>query len=253
MPEGNIVNNELAWNSIGNCRYTDARPGYMPDGYNGPKGLPGMSGGRRMYMKKTRGTRRMYMKKGRKMTMRKRVMRGGRYAIGPPDGAGMGTPWGSGIPPTMAIPCEASRTAIPPDNASDNLNKRGSDIWDGPAPPPGEMKGMSGGAYTAEASAASSLNVANPNSEFYIVPKAGYTHLEKPSDVIYTAAGTLEMINIPENARMMNPACLKTGGRRRSRRSKGSKARKGSRGRKNGSGANYSLPLIFEGGKKSRK
>jgi hypothetical protein len=91
------------------------------------------------------------------------------------------------------------------------------------------MAGMSGGAYTAEASAASSLNIDNPNSEFYIVPKAGYTHLDKPSDVIYTAAGTLEMINIPENARMMNPACLKTGGGRR--RSKTRKSRKG-KGRK---------------------
>jgi hypothetical protein len=91
------------------------------------------------------------------------------------------------------------------------------------------MDRMLGGAYTAEASAASSLNVTNPNSEFYIVPKAGYTHLEKPSDVIYTSAGTLEMINIPENARTMNPACLKTGGgrrRRRSRKGTGRKSRK---------------------------
>jgi hypothetical protein len=225
-PTGNIVNNEIAWNPIGNCRATDLRPGFMPNGFTGPKGLPGMSGGKRRGYTKKNYRKGRKNSKGKKRSTRKRGMYGGRYAIGKPDGAGMGTPWGSGIPPTMRVPCEASRTAIPPDNASDTLNKRGSANWDGPVPPPGDMAGMSGGAYTAQASAASSLNVANPNSEFYVVPKAGYTHLEKPSDVIYTAAGTLEMINIPENARMMNPACLKTGGGRRRRRSRKGKGRK---------------------------
>jgi hypothetical protein len=82
---------------------------------------------------------------------------------------------------------------------------------------------MMGGGNPAVANASMSQPVSNPNSEWYIVPTAGYSHLQSPNDSITTAAGTLEMINIPENARIMNPACLHTGGRRQAKKSRKSR------------------------------
>jgi hypothetical protein len=81
---------------------------------------------------------------------------------------------------------------------------------------------MLGGAYAAVADASNSLGLTQPT--------AGYSHLKGPADIIDTAAGTYEMVNIPENARVMNQACLKTGGARRGRGRKSSrKGRKANR------------------------
>jgi hypothetical protein len=55
---------------------------------------------------------------------------------------------------------------------------------------------------------------------------AGYTHLRSGADTFPTAAGTLSMVNAPAAGRFMNPACLKTGGRRRSGKSRKNKSRK---------------------------
>jgi hypothetical protein len=86
---------------------------------------------------------------------------------------------------------------------------------------------MMGGGSPAIADASASQSVMNPNSEWYIAPTAGYTHLRSPSDVIVTAAQTYEMVNVPENARIMNPACLKTGGaRKNSRKNRNKNSRK---------------------------
>lgn len=233
---GPVVNNVLAYEPIGNCRggADVVRPGYLEGGYTGPKGLPGMSGGSRR--------RRVNRKGGRKASRKNRrnfVQAGGRYGMGSFDGAGMGTPWGSGIAPTMAVPCEASRSAIPDSGAANTLNKVGGPLWDSAAHPAGSQRG--GGEAVAGNAAATSWSepAATSQAASITVPTAGLTHLRSPDDVIPTAAGTLAMINVPMNGRIMNPACLTTGGgRRRSSRKASRKQRKSSRKNKKSSRSN---------------
>jgi hypothetical protein len=76
-----------------------SRPGFISFPSTG-LGLPGLSGG---------GRRR-----------RARSQRGGRYSFDLSAPVAGGTPWGSGIPPVMRIPCEAS-TATMRGGASDNV------------------------------------------------------------------------------------------------------------------------------------
>jgi hypothetical protein len=231
---GSTVNNVLAYEPIGNCREVQPatlRPGYLEGGYTGSKGLPGMSGGARRRRAASRKNRKS---KGRKNTRRFFKQSGGRYGMGPFDGAGMGTPWSSGIAPTAAIPCEASRSAIPDSGAANILNKVGGPLWDSPARPAGSQSG-GGGAVAGNAAATSWSEPASTSQAASItVPTAGLTHLRSPDDVIPTSAGTYEMINIPENGRIMNPACLKTGGGRKGSR----KHRKNSRKNKKASRKN---------------
>jgi len=194
----------------------------MPDGYTGPKGLPGMStmsGGKRSSKKSSKKS-----KKSSKSSKKSKNQSGGRYGFDGSDMSGMGTPWGSARAADVHVPCEASRSVIPDSGAADMLNKVGGPLWDGPMP--GQFgqsgRGQQGGANPAIANAA--------DSAVYEVPTAGYTHLRTGADSIQTSAGTLEMINVPENARVMSAACLKTGGSRKSRKSRKShKSRKGSR------------------------
>ena len=148
----------------------------------------------------------------------------------------MGTPWGSAMAPTMAIPCEASRSAIPDSGAANTLNKVGGPLWDTAARPAGSQLG-GGEAVAGNAALTSWSEPASTSQAASItVPTAGLTHLRSPDDVIPTAAGTLAMINVPMNGRIMNPACLKTGGgrRRKSRKAsrKNKKASRKSKGRK---------------------
>lgn len=206
-PGSPLVNNDLSWKSTSSC-LAQERFGFLPNGYTGPKGLPGMSGGRR----KRRSLRRH--SKSKKHHSRRRVQKGGRYSMGQFDGVGMGTPWGSGLAPTIPIPCEASRSTIPDNGASGTLNTRGGPLWDGPVAP----KGMIGGGSPTSAS---------PSE---IVPTARYSDLADPAG-ISTSAGTKLMIHTPLNASQMNPACLKTGGRRKLRKTK-KLSRKSKRSRK---------------------
>jgi hypothetical protein len=229
---GPTVNNVLAYEPIGNCREVQPatlRPGYLEGGYTGPKGLPGMSGGARKRKASRKGSRsasrknRKASRKNRKASRKLRKQSGGRYGMGPFDGAGMGTPWGSAIAPTMRIPCEASYSAIPDSGAANTLNKVGGPLWDSAARPAGSQLG-GGGAVAGSAAATSWSEPASTSQAASItVPTAGLTHLRNPDDAIQTAAGTLEMINVPENGRIMNPACLKTGGGRKGSR-KGSRS-----------------------------
>jgi len=194
------VANPVAWTRASSC-VAETRPGFMPDGYTGPKGLPGMSGGKR----------------SSKKSKKSKNQSGGRYGFDGSNMSGMGTPWGSGRAADVHVPCEASRSVIPDSGAADMLNKVGGPLWDGQS-----GRGQQGGANPAIANAA--------DSAVYEVPTAGYTHLRTGADSIQTSAGTLEMINVPENARMMSAACLKTGGSRKSRKSrKGSRKQKKSR------------------------
>lgn len=215
------VQNPLIVDSIGNCRAA-TRPGFMDGAYEAlrrPGGLPGMNGGGR----KRKGRRAASPKKSRRF-----VQSGGRYGFDPSAASPAmgGTPWGTGIAPVSAIPCEASRSPIPPDGASNVLNRVGSSLWDGRGGLLGNMKG--GGA----ASVAATASPVTSGSPFEIVPTARYT--VNPPDVppITTSAGTLVAINKPLMSAEMNPACLKTGGGRKRRSRKGRKASK-KRSRKN--------------------
>lgn len=70
------------------------RPGMIPEPTTG-LGLPGMSGGRRKGGKGRKGSRKH---------------RGGRYSFDLAASTNFGgTPWGSGIPQVMSIPCESTR------------------------------------------------------------------------------------------------------------------------------------------------
>ena len=71
-------------------------------------GLPGMGGGRRKRSKGSRKASRKASRKGSRKGSRK--MRGGRYSFDLQSSATFGgTPWGSGIPQVMSIPCESAR------------------------------------------------------------------------------------------------------------------------------------------------
>jgi hypothetical protein len=64
------------------------------------------------------------------------------------------------------------------------------------------------------------------NDASYIAPTAGYSN--GPSTFV-DSVGAPVLLQQPYDARIMNPACLKTGGSRRRRSSKGRKLRKSTR------------------------
>jgi hypothetical protein len=232
------INNELVVDKIGNCREA-VRPGMVSVT---PRGLPGMSGGKRR--KNRKGSRKMNRKGSRKMNRkasRKYRQSGGRYGFD----AGLasvvgGTPSTSGYSPIRSIQCEASHQRIPDSGAANNLNSHASYLWSGPKPGPGQM----GGGPLTGAPIASAFSMQTPSGQVPItwpnhqagsgspsdmVPTSRYSVNSEPP--IQTAAGTLVSVNTPVNYPQMNPACLKTGGggkkHKKSRKSK--KSRKGSR------------------------
>ena len=93
------VDTGLSFKEVSSCM-AEVRPGTL-SGYApaGTGGLPGMGGGGR---RKRRGTR------GR----RTRGQKGGRYSfdLGSSSSFIGGTPWGTGIPQVMSIPCESARS-----------------------------------------------------------------------------------------------------------------------------------------------
>jgi hypothetical protein len=151
------------------CMAVD-RPGMIPTPQTG-LGLPGMGGGGRR--RRSRGSKR-------------RGQRGGRYSfdLGSSSTFG-GTPYTSGIPQVVSIPCESAR--------HNPLNV--------------QMGGVGG-----------------IDSAFYSAPTAGYTNT--PSTWV-GSTGAPSQLQTPYDARVLNPACMKTGGGRR--RTKTSRKRKGSR------------------------
>lgn len=219
------VNNGLAWDSIGQCRApaspTD-RPGFMPGAYerlSAHGGLPGMSGGARK--------RRRASKKGRKGKKARRfTQKGGRYGF---EGNTMpeigGTPWGTSYPPVAHVPCEASRTPIPPDHASNTLNRVGGYLWDG-------KDGLlqRGGAGTPVGEPVTPPT--GPDTVGLTVPTARYTVNPPGFEPIRSAAGTNIELRLPQDWTQLNPACLKTGGARKlkKRSRKAKKTRKGRKG-----------------------
>ena len=163
------------------------RPGTLSDfSPAGTGGLPGMAGGRRRRMRK--GTRGRVMKNRRRQSRRQR---GGRYGfdLSPASIIAGGTPWGTGIPQVMAIPCESAR--------SNPLNLQ------------------AGG-------------VGGIDSAFYTAPTAGYSNT--PSTWVGSTGAPVQ-VQTPYDARIMNPACMKTGGGRRRRGKKGKRTKKTKRRR----------------------
>jgi len=199
LPGLPTVNNYAASvNPIGNCHAVT--PSYA---ITAPPaiGLPGMgmSGGRR----------RRYRKK----------QSGGRYGF---DMTSMPTPGGAalsqgGYPEVVKLGCESNlqnplnptHTGVNPTPGATNLMTLGAQI----------AKGFQTGGYSPLGQAAV--------SQAYVAPTAGYDN--KPSTWL-DSVGAPVQLQIPYEARMMNPACLKTGGSRRRRgHGRGRKARKSRR------------------------
>lgn len=133
------------------------------------------------------------------------AMKGGRYTVdvgqGPVNGIGAAGPSG-GLAVISRIGCEGGlyNTAPP-----------------GALPNPSVLKTQNGG-------------VGGVDSASYIAPTAGYSN--KASDWV-GSTGSPSLLQTPYDARAMNPACLKTGGRRKVRKSrKTKKSRKSRKSRK---------------------
>lgn len=228
------IQNPLVYSSIGNCRGGDnvQRPGYIAGGVQST-GLPGMDptvsgqslyarqyggeskskrSGRRSSSSKSKRSgsssrRSSSSKKSSKKSTRKYRQRGGRYGFVAPDTSVVGgAPWGSSYATMASVGCEGTRSINPPSGAADTLNVQGGYLWSG-----------KGGAQQAM----------TPSPLELVAPTARYTQLGGPEDVIQSVAGTNIMINKPMGSSEMNPACLKTGGSRKSRKAR--KAKKATR------------------------
>ena len=196
LPGLPTVNNyAAAVNPIGNCHAVTPSYAITPPAATGLPGM-GMRGGRR----------------GRKVKQS-----GGRYGF---DMTSMPTPNGAalsqgGYPEVVKIGCQA------------NLQNPFNPTHTAPNPTPGAVSSASLGESIARAFGQSGgyspLGQAAV-SEAYVAPTAGYDN--KPSTWT-DSVGAPVQLQIPYNARMMNPACLKTGGSRKRRRSRARKSRKG--------------------------
>jgi hypothetical protein len=218
-----LINNEIIASPIGNCREA-IRPGLVSVT---PRGLPGMSGGKRRNRKGSKKQRKNYRKGTRKFRQS-----GGRYGFD----AGLasvigGTPSTSGYAPITSIPCEASRQTIPDSGAANNLNSRASYLWSGPNPGVGQMGGAAplDSAFSLQ-TPSNQVPITWPNhgaasgSPSEMVPTSRYSVNSEPP--ITTAAGTNVSVNTPINYPQMNPACLKTGGGSRRKKHKSKKHHK---------------------------
>jgi hypothetical protein len=190
----------------------------MEGGYRGFHGLPGMPSMMAPMLGGRRATRKG--KKSSKKSKSKKTQRGGSYSI-VNDGTVAGFPGSAGIAGIVSTGCSApSQTAIPPSGAADNLNSRGSYLW------------QNGGAVVTGsdlAAAAAPLAGVATGVPSITVPTAGYSHLTGAASVGTTSAGTKFMINVPGDGRAA--ACMKGGSRkskklRKSKKSKKSKAAK---------------------------
>lgn len=177
---------------IGDCRAATP-PGYISPPYVA-KGLPGLSGGSR----------------------RKRSQRGGRYTFdlaNPVPGAA--APWAGGIPPVQRIACEGS-TPNP-------LNQGPHTPSTAPPAPSGTDFFLKGGkrrrSWSRKTRGGGGLGTDNLA---YYAPTAGYSN--GPSRWV-DSVGAPVLLQQPYEAKAWNPACVKTGGRRKSRRAN----RKGNR------------------------
>lgn len=127
-----------------------------------------------------------------------RKQRGGRYSFDLSYQPAPAAPWAGSIPNVVRIPCEGS-TPNP-------LNP-------GPHTPSTQPPIQSGG-------------VGGVDSPYYIAPTAGYSNT--PSSWV-GSTGAPSLLQTPYDARALNPACLKTGGGKRRRSSRGTRRNRSSK------------------------
>lgn len=182
----------------------ETRPGYLSN-YSPPGqgGLPGFAGGGRRRTRRAAGrglnwrrltqNARSFFRSLGLRGKRGRAQRGGRYIVDPAAGVFKGPNVFAGV---GRLGCEG-----------------------------GSVNTLPAGAVTASQKGGAGLGV---DKLAYYAPTAGYSN--EPSKWV-SSTGTPSLLQIPYEARAMNPACLKTGGARRKNRSR--KSRKTRRGRKN--------------------
>jgi len=129
-------------------------------------------------------------------------MKGGRYTVDVGQGpiTGSASPVLGGYPVINRIGCEGGNVTASPPGASPN-------------PTPLQNGGVGG-----------------IDSASYTAPTAGYGNV---ASTWVSSAGSPSLLQQPYDAGSMNPACLKTGGRRKSRRTSRKTSRKSRKGRKN--------------------
>lgn len=206
----------------------EVRPGTLSSAHAGTGGLPGFAGGgKRSGLR--RGLRggcwRTWMKKAQKKskntlkwlrrsvglkggaTRRARAQSGGRYSVDV-GGAVLGT---NVFAPVNRIACEGS-TPNPLNPGPHTPSTQ---------PPLLRGGGKRSGGKRSDMRRRQSGGVGGIDSAAYYAPTAGYTN--EPSKWV-SSTGTPSLLQTPYDARAMNPACLKTGGGRKRRGLKRSRA-----------------------------
>jgi len=162
------------------------RPG-LAGPISGSGGLPGFAGGMRPSLNANSIGYNVN-------TPANTMLKGGRYTVdvgaGPINGIGSAGP-SAGMAVISRIGCEGGLVNTSPSGAMPN-------------PTPLLQNGGVGGI----------------DSAFYTAPTAGYGN--KPSDFVDSVGGPV-LLQQPYDARIMNPACLKTGGKRKMTKSRKSK------------------------------
>ncbi len=167
-------------------------------GYSGPKGLPGLSGG------------------GRRKRGGLRKQRGGRYGFVDASGMPPSTPFLGGLAPMSRIACEGS-TPNPLNPGPHTPSTQPAGASSDPKP-----FVMAGGAVTGIPATSGMTGTADAAA--YYAPTAGYGN--QPSTWV-GSTGSPSLLQIPYEAKAWNPACLKTAGGGRRRRSMRRGTRKG--------------------------
>ena len=158
-----------------------ARPGFIQSPAVGTGGLPGFAGGGR--------------RRGRRATRRNRKQRGGRYTFDVAAATGGPNPF----VPVSRIACEGGQVDTSPPGAAPN-------------PVPASLQAGGAGIALTGSGVSGAVDTAA-----YYAPTAGYGNT---ASSWVSSAGVPSLIQVPYEARAMNPACVKTGGgRRRNRRS----------------------------------
>lgn len=180
---------------IGDCRAAPP-PGYISPPYTS-KGLPGFSGGARR--------------------SRRNRQRGGRYTFDLANPApGAAAPWAGGIPPVQRIACEGS-TPNP-------LNLGPHTPSTAPPAPSGTDFFLKGGRRGSRRNRRrqGGGGLGTDNLAYY-APTAGYSNF---ASRWVDSVGAPVLLQKPYDAQAWNPACIKTGGRRRNRKNTRRNSRK---------------------------
>jgi len=189
------VDTGVAWTPQSSCMAVQ-RPGMAPMPTTG-LGLPGVSlgGGRR----RKRSSRRS-----------RRSQRGGRYGFTGEPAPTSGTPFLGGYAPISHVPCEAARA-----NPMNPTQLGGAAAFDVITPPPNSMQAQLDQTGGGQAPLGYGF-VGDVDNKAYYAPTAGYSNT---ASTWVGSTGSPSMLQQPYEARAMNPACVKTGGGSRRRRS----------------------------------